>query len=58
MLNDNAFVITRDEKNKLMFGFYHDVFDVNGDTTRIFEPIGYFNNFTTEEIINYIKEAK
>lgn len=58
ILNDGAFVVTRDEKNELMLGFYHDVFDVNGDTTRLFEPIAPINIFSTEEIINYIKTAK
>lgn len=58
LLNNNAFVATRDEKNTLMIGFYHDVFDVNGDTTRIFEPITSFGNITIEEIAEYIKQAE
>lgn len=58
LLNDNAFVATRDEKGALMVGFYHDVFDINGDTTRIFEPIAHFENMTIEEIAEYIKQAE
>lgn len=58
LLNNNAFVATRDEKGVLMIGFYHDTFDINGDTTRIFEPIASIDNFSIEEIMEYIKSAK
>lgn len=57
-LNDGAFVVTRDENNELKVGFYHDVFDVCGDTMRIFEPIAPVDILSTEEIMNYIKEAR
>ena len=57
-LNDGAFVVTRDENNELKAGFYHDVFDVNGDTMRVFESIAPVDILSTEEILNYIKEAK
>lgn len=57
-LNDGAFVVTRDENNELKAGFYHDVFDVNGDTMRVFESIAPVDVLSTEEIMNYIKEAK
>lgn len=57
-LNDGAFVVTRDKKNELMLGFYHDVFDKTGDIMRIFEPIAPVNIFSTEEIMDYIKFAK
>lgn len=58
VLNDGAFVVTRNENNVLQLGFYHDVFDVDGNTERIFEPIAPINIFSIEEIINYIAEAK
>lgn len=57
-LNDGAFVVTRDENNELKAGFYHDVFDVNGDTMRIFEPIAPVDMLTNREILGYIQEAK
>jgi len=58
ILNNNAFVVTRDEKNELMLGFYHDVFDKTGDTMRIFEPIAPVKIFSMEEILNYINNAE
>ena len=58
ILNDGAFVVTRNEKNELILGFYHDVFDVNGDTMRVFEPIAPVDTFSREKIINYINSAK
>lgn len=57
-LNDGAFVVTRDKNNELKAGFYHDVFDVNGDTMRIFEPIAPVDMLTNREILGYIQEAK
>lgn len=57
-LNDGAFVVTRDENNELKAGFYHDVFDVNGDTMRIFEPIAPVDMLTNREILGYVQEAK
>lgn len=57
-LNDGAFVVTRDENNELKAGFYHDIFDVNGDTMRIFEPIAPVDMLTNREILGYIQEAK
>lgn len=58
ILNNNAFVVTRDEKNELMLGFYHDVFNAHGDVERIFEPIAPVEIFTVEEILNYINNAE
>lgn len=57
-LNDGAFVVTRDENNELKAGFYHDVFNVNGDTMRIFESIAPVDMLTNREILGYIQEAK
>lgn len=57
-LNDNTFVATKDEKGVLMIGFYHDIFDINGDTMRMFEPIAPFEDMTIEEIAEYIKQAE
>lgn len=58
VLNDGAFVVTRDENNILQLGFYHDVFNIDGSIERIFEPIGPVNIFSTKEIMDYIAEAK
>lgn len=57
ILNDGAFVVTRDEKNELMLGFYHDVF-LNNEIMRVFEPIAPLDIFSAEEIMDYIKTAK
>ena len=46
ILNNGAFVVTKSEKtNELVLGFYHDVF-YQGDTMRIFEPLGPIKNFS------------
>jgi len=58
ILNNNAFVVTRNENNELLLGFYHDVFDVKGDTMRIFEPIAPVEAFTVTEILDYINSAE
>jgi len=58
-LHDGAFVVTKfDDSNKLYAGFYHDVFDSFGNTTRIFEPIAPLDILPTEEIINLINKAE
>ena len=58
ILNDGAFVVTKDkEEGLLSFGYYHNVY--NGDTEeRIFEPIAPVNAVETEEIIKYLYKAQ
>ena len=58
-LHDGAFVVTKsDDSNKLYAGFYHDVFDSFGNTSRIFEPIAPLDVLSIEHIINLINEAE
>ena len=57
ILNDGAFVVTKDEKGDLMLGFYHDVYS-NGTIERIFESIAPIDYFSTKEIMEYIEQAK
>lgn len=57
ILNDGAFVVTKDEKGELMLGFYHEALFM-GTIERIFEPIAPVDYFSIEEIMKYIKQAK
>lgn len=57
ILNDGAFVVTKDEKGELMLGFYHDVYS-NNTIERIFESIAPIDYFSTKEIMEYIEQAK
>lgn len=57
ILNDGAFVVTKDEKGQLMLDFYHDVYS-NDIIERIFESIAPIDYFSTKEIMEYIEQAK
>lgn len=57
ILNEGAFVVTKNEKGELMLGFYHSVLSID-TIERIFEPIAPVNYFSAEEIMEYIEQAK
>lgn len=57
ILNNNAFIVTKNEKGELMLGFYHDVLS-NGTIERIFEPIAPVDYFSIEQIMEYINQAE
>lgn len=57
ILNNGAFVVTKDEKGQLILGFYHDVYS-NDTTERIFESLAPVDFFSTEEIMAYIEQAE
>ena len=57
ILNNGAFVVTKNEQGELLLGYYHDVF--SQDTIeRLFEPIAPIGFFTTEQIMQYIENAE
>ena len=57
ILNNGAFVVTKDKCGQLVMGFYHDVFNAD-KIERIFEPIAPIDIFSTSEVMEYIYEAK
>lgn len=57
ILNNGAFVVTKDEKGELQLGFYHEFLSM-GTIERIFEPIAPVDYFSIEEIMEYIAQAK
>lgn len=56
ILNDGAFVVTKNEKGELLLGFYHDVLSLD-TIERVFEPIAPIDYFSPEQIIEYINQA-
>ena len=57
ILNDGAFVVTKDTDNRILVGYYHDVYN-NGSCERIFEPIAPLDVLTPEDLIRYIQVAE
>jgi len=56
ILNDGAFVVTKNEQGTLTLGYYHDVFS-QGVIERVFESIAPVDIFTIDQIMEYIEKA-
>lgn len=55
ILRNGSFVITKNEKDEIVFGGYHDVYTKDGEKSRIFEAFAPIEELTLGKLFYFLQ---